>query len=797
MKPLHLSLLGLAFSAAAFSGVAHAEGVWVTAPGLQDGSPVVLHFRRNVDVAKTEKVFRIHVSADNRFILYVNGRRAGQGPARGDLKHWRYETIDIAPFLHKGHNVVAAEVWNALKDPSKPGLKGAPMAQITARTGFWVEGEGAASSMDTSSDWRVSVQPGHDFTSPFLPLTRALKTGIWYAAGGSETVDGAKMDWAWTEPSESQAGWSDAVPVLTAEETVPWTLEPDGLPAMAYTSLAPGKVVRADLAVAKRFPKQTLAVPANTETMFLIDQARMISAYPEFVVSGGKGAKVTVTYAEALYDDKARKGDRNALDGRKAIGVDDTFLPDGGSHRTYRPLWWRTWRYMQITVKTASDPLVMEGMALHETGYPFVQRGYFKSNDAELNRIWEIGWRTLKVDAHETFMDSSYWEQLQYVGDTRLENLITYAISGDARLPVQAIDAFGQSAGPDGMIQSAYPSSTSNVIPTFGLLWIGMMHDYWMRQPDQTVITRNLPGARKVLDWYAPYVAANGLLKRNPEWNFVDWVGDPPIAREKFPSFDKDTGTSCMTSLLYLGALKQAADLEASVGDAGLAKADVGKASALSIAIQNNCWDETRGLYADDPSKTIFSQHTNALAVLYDVAPQAQATSILQKVTKPRGIDAPDGILKSSYYFSWYLIHAFEHAGLGGGYLDQLQTWRDLARLNYTTWPEQRGNTRSDTHAWSAHPTADMVEIVAGIQPASPGYASVRIAPHVGNLQAFDAASATPKGLVRVIYKAGRRKVIFKIVMPAGLPGRFEWGGQTYDLRPGDNNFTLTALTPN
>ena len=38
-------------------------------------------------------------SADNRFILYVNGARVGDGPARGDLTHWRYERFDLAPYL--------------------------------------------------------------------------------------------------------------------------------------------------------------------------------------------------------------------------------------------------------------------------------------------------------------------------------------------------------------------------------------------------------------------------------------------------------------------------------------------------------------------------------------------------------------------------------------------------------------------------------------------------------------------------------------------------------------------------
>src|SRR6185369_14956698 len=105
------------------------------------------------------------------------------------------------------------------------------------------------------------------------------------------------------------------------------------------------------------------------------------------------------------------------------------------------PLWWRTFRYLEITVTTRDQPLTLERLALRETGYPFEQVARFHSSDPALDRIWDIGWRTLRVDAHETFMDSAYWEQLQYTGDTRLEMLITYAVSGDARLARQAIDA--------------------------------------------------------------------------------------------------------------------------------------------------------------------------------------------------------------------------------------------------------------------------------------------------------------------------------------------------------------------
>ena len=65
--------------------------------------PIVLHFRRSLQ-ARIPSLggYVVHVSADNRFILYVNGHRVGDGPARGDLAHWRYETFDLAAVPRRG-----------------------------------------------------------------------------------------------------------------------------------------------------------------------------------------------------------------------------------------------------------------------------------------------------------------------------------------------------------------------------------------------------------------------------------------------------------------------------------------------------------------------------------------------------------------------------------------------------------------------------------------------------------------------------------------------------------------------
>ncbi len=742
MRPAALILLWLGLTAPALAAD------WISA--LNAPPQTVLHFRRDISLKAIPKHLWVEVSADNRFVLYVNGHRAGSGPSTSDLAHWRRERIDLTPWLKVGENHVAAVVWNyVIPGTDDLNIQTGPMAQQTAGTGFWLQGGG----LDTGADWRVEIDHGRAPGSGSAQLNPHGWLG-YYVAGAPETIDGSKADWAWQTGEAS--GWDHAVTVA-ARDTLT-----DPLPPQTYIKTAGDKVV-----LGGAIP---MTVPPNSHVQIVIQRPDMISAYPSLSLSGGEGATVKMTYTEAPYIWGQKRGVRDDPFG-DIKGVTDTFLPDGPA-RTFAPLYWRTWRFVQIDVTTAAQPLKLQGFDTYQTGYPFRQVGQFVSDDAGLNEIWQIGWRTARIDAHETYMDSAYWEQLQYVGDTRLQMLISYAVSGDDRLAVNAIDAFGWSNTEGGLTEGAWPSRGHNPIATFSLLWIGMMHDYWMNERDPAVVERNLPRLREVLAWFRPYVHDDGLLGKNPTWNFVDWVGKD---RDAFPSFDQNN-ESCLTSLIYLGALQQAADL-----DPANAADDRALAAKIREGVRNFCWDAQRGLFAADPSKTKFSQHTNALAVLYDVADDSPG--ILKRITTGHGIDAPEGMIPVSYYFSWYLVRAFEHAGMGDDYIALLQTWRELLPLHFSTWPEAKLEARSDTHAWSGHPTADLLAIVAGVEPSAPGYASVRIAPHLGSLKKLHAVAQTPSGPVTVDYRVSGDHVKATIRRPADLPGTFEWRGRTVPLK--------------
>jgi alpha-L-rhamnosidase len=796
---------------------------WITHPTAPLREPIVLHFRRMVAFNAIPSSYVVRVSADNRFILYVNGKRVGDGPARGDLTHWRYETFDLAPYLKAGDNAITATVWNF-------GVYAA-VAQFSDRTAFLLESESTGEQgISTPENWQVEIEPGH------IALDRSSVSFKEYmAAGPGEEIDASKYDWTWNGEHVARGRWVDAGDPMRdsiypgnnrahSAGTVgdnPWGLVPDGLPHMEYTETSPGEIVRTQEPGGSNLPMLPSFNPPSSlwphsHYRILLDRKTLTTAYPELTVSGGKGTTIKLTYTEALYDKNNHKGDRDEIsytdaDGKKnlreALGLTDIFLPDGGQHRTFEPLWWRTWRYLDLDITTGDEPLQLESLKAFFTAYPFEEKAKLTTPDADLAKIWEISWRTARLDAHETYMDTPYWEQLQYIGDTRIQALISYTVANDDRLGRQALLAFDQSRIPEGITRSRYPSSLPQNIPTFSLLYIGMLHDYWMYRDDPNFVRSLLPGTHSILGWFGQYRVSDGLLTKTPWWSFIDWVPSGEI-----PTYSA-SNESCATTLEYLGALNDAADLEQALGDPVFAKRDKDQAESVRRSIYQYCWSPDRGLLADNPDKKVFSQQSNILAVLYDVIPKADRQAVLEKILTIEPGDIPpannhsagrtpsDGILSASYYFRFYLARALDHAGMADQYLASLDPWRKLLPLHFSTWPEIPGDTRSDSHAWTSHPIYDLLTLVAGVEPASPSFKTVRIAPHLGNLPSLKATFPHAEGDIVVDYHwtpanldpntKGGRTFHADITLPGNLSGTFVLDNQQKPLHPGLNHISI------
>ncbi len=481
--------------------------------------------------------YPVRVSADNRFILFVNGARVGDGPARGDLPHWRYERFNLAPFLHAGPNLITATVWNF-------GIY-APVSQMSDRTAFLLESEAAGdTSISTPRGWTVEVEPGH------TALDRSTVTlKEYFASGPGEEIDASRCDWNWNSPSDSDSSWVPAASPMrdsifegtgkahSADTTGDnfWGLIPDELLHMEFAPTSAGETVRTDNDNLKTFPASAVTVPAGSRVHILLDRKTLTTAYPQLTVSGGKGAHIRLTYSEALYDKNGHKGDRNDIDDRTALGLNDSFLPDGAPHRTFEPLWWRTWRYLDLDITTADAPLTLDSLKANFTAYPFQELAKFQSPDPDLAKIWETSWRTARLDAHETYMDTPYYEQLQYVGDTRIQALISYSVADDDRLALQALAAFDDSR----IARRHSPAAAIPVPcrkpfpPSLCFTW-ACSTTTGCTVPIPNRCANLSPAFAMYLAGSAPYEQPDGLLRTLPWWSFIDWVSSGEITHLRF-----------------------------------------------------------------------------------------------------------------------------------------------------------------------------------------------------------------------------------------------------------------------
>ncbi len=751
---------------------------WIAVPNTSPFDYGVYHFRRTVELQAKPSSFVVHVTGDNRYQLFVNGERVVWGPARGDLNHWRFETVDIAPQLKAGKNALAAVVWNFGQY--------APDAQATDRTAFLLQGDTQAERIvDTNNHWKCTRNPAYH---P-LHYTHAQMRG-YFVMGPADKVDGSSYPWGWEQADFDDSAWAQAqtdshwsgAPRESRDAPNRWLLVPRTIPLMEEKLERLAAVRQSSgVKVPANFPQQaaSFTVPAYTKARLLLDQSHLTTAYPELIVSGGKGAVIEMGYAESLFNLGAKRGDkgnRNEIEGKEFLGYYDIFTAEGGKQRMYRPLWWRTYRYVDLKIETQGEPLTVEDLRGVYTGYPFWFKAKFDAGSERLDKILEVGWRTARLCAHETYMDCPYYEQLQYAGDTRIQALVSFYITGDARLAKNAIAQVNDSRTAEGATMSRAPTRQQQYIPPFSLWWIGMVHDYWMYQDDAEFVREMLPGLRAVLSFFAKYQKPNGSLRPMPWWNYVDWAwktnGVPPMEAD---------GSSASLDLQLLLALDWAADLEEALGSKWQAAEFRGSADKLRATVKQLYWDSSRQLFADTPLKKEFSQQANSLAVLARAVEGDNARALVHRVL------TDSSLTQCTYYFRHYLHSAVNQVGEGDLYLDLLGEWDKMLARGLTTWAETPEPTRSDCHAWSASPNYELFRTVLGIDSAAPGFKRVVVRPHLGKLTRVSGSIPHPNGEVEVKLMRHNDKLEAEVSLPANVTGEFVWRGERQLLKAGLN----------
>lgn len=547
----------------------------------------------------------------------------------------------------------------------------------------------------------------------------------------------------------------------------PWRLAPRPIPELPEVQGRFDGIVRCQGPVGKdqwtSFLKEDSAIkiPAGDSITVDIETESLTTAFVTLQCGGGKGSSITMLYSECYEKDlgvekapfpmprtKSNRADSNG----RLYGMEDHYtVTDGQFEQIFEPFWFRAFRYIQVTIKTAEEPLTLKTLTLRETYYPLEISTDIQTNE-ELNTIWKTSLRTLKNCRHETYEDCPFYEQNQFISDSRLQMLFTYQISSDDTLARKTLQEFHASQGPDGLVKAQFPAGfRSKQIPQFSLYFVAMIHDHMHYFANASVVRKYLATIDGILNHFEERINDIGLVGRFDEdtWPFVDWVPEWFVPGKIFescmPRAYKTTGMATFNSLLYIVTLMQAAEICNFIGRRDTASEYATRANHLRRAVNQHCHEEQ--IYSDGPSTKEYSQHTQIFAILSETITGEAAQDLMVRTLQDKTL------AQCSYSMQFYLFRAVEKVGLYKKLFHSLMApWRQMIADNLTTWAEHANNARSDCHGWSASPVHEIVTQIFGIYPAQPGFKRVRIAPRTELLESASGTFSTPIGRITVTW---------------------------------------------
>lgn len=675
---------------------------WIWAPGEQ--IPPHVFFRRDLDLPAKPALAHLAVTCDDLYELFVNGTEVAH-----HASWYTMQDVNLRPYLHPGRNVLAVDSRN-----------------IQGVAGLMVIGDirvaGQTIALATGPDWRYSLQETNGWRGPDFD------------------------DSAWSRPQ-----------IIGPLGMAPWYMPTDE-----------GAILRSMLALQPVHP--TKRMPATPDSQ---DLARCYTWPPSASGPGGRFQQMRIEPAkggEVVGKEFARPGSFIVNFGRELagwvevaveakqmpdleIGVsesDDRFTVPPSAARKENGLFvfrilpqdgFTGLRFARITIKALSSPVRIKSVDAIWRLWPINYAGSFSCSDDVLNRIWEIGAYTVRLNldpkALGAILVPARGDRYPWMGDDRVSHHVLFDCFGDYGLAKSDLDFF---------VKPGQKPIDVNDIPGYTLDWVVGLYDYWMVTGDSQEVRKHLGDLGTIVDEYATTATPKG-------WLFTDWEPDLQATTDE---------TVVAFHIKFVQAARLAAQMASALGDPqDAARFRNAAAERLQFLQKRSDW----------PDK--LPQHALSDALLAGLT-RTFPDSVPATTTTP--------------YFTYYVLEALSAAGQNQRALDALRGyWGAMLDLGATsTWefflPEWKKTLRpgsqppdeacgpvSKCHPWSAGATAWLSEHVLGITPTAPGFHTCQIRPFFGRLKWAKGSVPTPHGPVSVSWTQGAHGPSISCAIPKGV----------------------------
>ncbi|MFN8444407.1 MAG: alpha-L-rhamnosidase N-terminal domain-containing protein [Caldilineaceae bacterium] len=768
-------------------------------------------FRKTFQLDAVPERVPTRITADSRYALYVNGKEVSRGPIRSQPRRMMYDLFNLAPFLQVGENVIAVVVRfyqhsNSFYIPAVPnmglGKTGALVFEAKLGDANWLVSDDSWKATKCNA-WQTDGLEFDSFVAHGVPIE--LFTAAEMPVGWQST---AFDDNAWqtaqllravhiggfarSQPPTDPYGplYPNPLAALSGDVVAPVTLRAEKIEGLLDTVIVSPAMRMIKSIALPAAPAKATALPHAVEfgaggARLLVDFGRIVAGQIQLEVDAPAGTVIDLCYVEQPLSGK-EQGFLAPSNGSRYIAR--------GHADTFQTFDVNGLRMIYLFVQPTSGAVTIKQLSVRERLYPWTAGACFECSDPELNRLYQAGIRTVRLNSHDAFLDCPTREQRAWVGDSVVHQMVHLATNLDWRLAWRYLD-LGNSPRYDGILPMSVAGeieeSGGQTIPDWSLHWVHGVYNLYRFTGDKDLVKAYMPVIERILRWYAPYQTQAGVLKDVVEWNLVDWAA---LHVED---------TSAILTAIWARGLKEFSEMAAWLEE----KASQRWADALYAKVKAGYeifWDGQRGLYVDHIKDGVqqkpVSQLPSALAVVSGLAPRERWAQIMDAVTDPdrvvvrswsgaAGDYSMDKMIKQFmgiYEADWdterqivigepfisYLVHdAVAEAGLANKLPQLYRRWNEFFVDGFDTLGECWG-WGTHVHGWSSTPTKDLIFYTLGVTPDEPGYTTARIAPRLGGLAWAKGKVPTPFGMIEVEVNGKQVKVNSPVPFVLELEGK-------------------------
>lgn len=680
--------------------------------------------RKEFSIEKDMAQARVYVTGLGYYELRINGEKIGDSvldPGWTDYKkRVLYSTYDVGKYLRKGKNAVGIMLGNGRY--VKAYGYGPPKTILQLNVGFT---DGASKSIITDESWKAGQGP-------------ITENSIY----NGEVYDARLEEPGWDAADYDDSDWNSA---RIADEP--------GGKLVSQASFPPIKISKII---------QSIEITNPEPEVYIYDFGQNFTGWVRLCLSGGRGSRVKLRYAELLHED----GMLNVVPNRGAKAT-DAYILKGEGQEVYEPRFtYHGFRYVEVTGFPGTPTLEsIEGRVVHSAVEPM---GGFICSNSLINSIHKnVLWGQLSNLMSVPTDCPQRDERMGWMGDAQLvaeEAIYNFGMAG---FYIKWLQDIGDSQAEDGSVPDVVPAywNIYPADPVWGTACVVIPWYLYQYYGDRRILEKHYSGIKKWVDFLSSK-AVNHILSYS---KYGDWC--PPAHIKPV-----DTPGELTSSWYYYHDTLILSKIAHILGKSAEAK----KYSQLSSKIK----EAFNKKFLKDDHYATGSQTCNVLPLFLDMVPEGRKKAVLKNliddivVTHSNHLNA--GIVGTRYILD--VLTKYGRTDLA--YKLATQTtypgWGYMLREGATTLWERweylaDGGMNSHNHIMFGSIDAWFYKVLAGINidPASPGFRRIIIKPYiVGDLNYVSASLKTMGGMVSSNWEKSGHSLILNVSLPVNTEAR-------------------------